>query len=224
MGLQQGPRAYIFLNGDFEKPASDWPGGPAEGDLVLAADGGGRHVKALGWPLHALVGDLDSLDPVLLAEFEAQGVEISRHPIEKDEIDFELAIKMVRRKGYNDIEVLGALGGRWDMCFANLFLPRASAWGSSRIRFRHGPWSFWLISGPAEFIEHTSKGDLLSLLPLGEDVRGVSLEGCYYPLHEETLRAGFSRGLSNILTAPLLRLKFESGALLIAHKAECFAG
>lgn len=214
------PRAYIFLNGDFEKPVRGWPQNPAEGDFVLAADGGGRHVKALGWPLHALVGDLDSLDQALTEEFKAGGTEISRHPVEKDEIDFELAIKMARRKGYNDLEVLGALGGRWDMTFANLFLPRASAWGSSRIRFRHGPWSFWLISGPAEFVEEGKKGDLLSLLPLGEDVRGVSLAGCYYPLHKDVLRAGFSRGLSNVLTEDTVRLKFENGALLIAHRAE----
>ncbi|UQZ88518.1 thiamine diphosphokinase [Deltaproteobacteria bacterium Smac51] len=215
-----GNRAYIFLNGDFEKPVRDWPERPADGDLVLAADGGGRHVHALDWPLNCLVGDLDSLEPALVAEFTARGVEISRHPVEKDEIDFELAMKVARRKGYSDIEVLGALGGRWDMTFGNLFLPRASGWGSSRIRFRHGPWDFLVISGPAEFIEHGRVGDLISLLPLGEDVRGVSLDGCYYPLHKEILRAGFSRGLSNQMTEPSLRLKFDSGALLIAHRAE----
>jgi thiamine pyrophosphokinase len=220
MSSETSIRAYIFLNGDFEKPLRDWPEIPADCDLVLAADGGGRHVHALGWPLHNLVGDFDSLEPEILADFEKRGIEISRHPVEKDEIDFELALKMARRKGYEDIDVLGALGGRWDMTFANLFLPRSSAWGSGRIRFRHGPWNFFLISGPTEFVKHGKPGDLFSLLPVGEDVRGVTLEGCYYPLHNEVLRAGFSRGLSNRLTAPTVRLKFGSGALLIAHRAE----
>ncbi len=212
-------KAYIFLNGDFEKPLRDWPSMPGEGDLVLAADGGGRHARALGWPLHALVGDMDSLEPALQAEFENKEVEIHRHPADKDETDFELAMKLARRKGYNDMEVLGALGGRWDMCFGNLFLPRSCAWGSSRIRFRHGGWSFWLISGPAEFVEEGRPEDLLSLLPVGDDARGVSLSGCQYPLYDEVLRAGFTRGLSNKMTSPIVRLKFESGALLIAHRA-----
>ena len=212
-------RAYIFLNGDFEKPIRGWPKAPAEGDLVIAADGGGRHLAALGWPVHCLVGDFDSIDPELLAEFQSRGAEVSQYPVNKDEIDFELALKLARKRGYSQIEVLGALGGRWDMTFGNLFLPRAAGWGSDSIRFRHGAWNILAVAGPSELTLAGREGDLLSLIPLGEDVHGISLGGCRYPLIGETLRAGFSRGLSNELIQAEISLTFESGTLLVIHQS-----
>ncbi len=210
-------RAYIFLNGEFRKPLRDWPERPAAGDLVIAADGGGRHAAALGWPVHCLVGDFDSLAPELLEAFKDQGAEIHRYPSEKNEIDFELALNLARRRGYAQIDVLGALGGRWDMTLGNLFLPRATGWGSDGIRFRHGGWTFLVVSGPASLTIEGRRGELLSLLPLGEDVKGVTLTGCRFKLAGETLRSGLSRGLSNRLTADQAQLDFKSGTLIIKH-------
>lgn len=212
-------RAYIFLNGVFEKPLRNWPQLPSSDDLVIAADGGARHVASLGWPIHCLVGDLDSIDSGLLKELESADTEIIRYPADKDEIDFELALILARKKGYVSMEVLAALGGRWDMTFGNLFLPRATGWGSHRICFRQGAWTFWNVSGPASLDLTGSRGDLLSLMPMGEDVRGISLSGCKFPLTSETLRAGLSRGLSNEFLADDCRLEFSSGSLIIMHKA-----
>ena len=212
-------RAYIFLNGDFEKPIRDWPGAPAPGDLVIAADGGARHLASIGWPVNCLVGDFDSIDPELLATFQARGAEVAQYPVNKDEIDFELALKLARKRGYSRIEVLGALGGRWDMTFGNLFLPRAAGWGSDSILFRHGAWNFLAVTGPSDLKLPGREGDLLSLIPLGEDVHGITLKGCSYPLIGETLRAGFSRGLSNEMTVRETALSFESGVLLVIHQS-----
>jgi thiamine pyrophosphokinase len=217
------PTAYIFLNGDFEKPLHQWPERPDSDDLVIAADGGARHPVGLNWPVHCLVGDFDSLDPQLMARLVDSGTEVTRYPAHKNEIDFELSLKLARRRGYESIVVLGALGGRWDMTFGNLFLPRAAGWGSESIRFRHGAWDFFVISGPARLTLHGDRGDLLSLLPLGEDVHGVTLNGCRYPLGEETLKAGFSRGLSNEFMTREAGLEFESGVLMIVHKSCSFA-
>lgn len=209
-------RAYIFLNGDFVRPEMDWPIFPLDSDLVIAADGGARHAVDLDWPVHYLIGDMDSIEPEHLNTLE--NTEVIRYPASKNEIDFELALNLARKKGYANIVVLGALGGRWDMTFGNLFLPLATGWGSDGICFRHGLWTFWNVTGPASLGIKGSRGDLLSLMPMGEDVRGVSLSGCRYPLFSETLRAGLSRGLSNELLASVCRLDFSSGSLLVMHK------
>lgn len=214
--------AYVFLNGDFDRPERDWPQIPSNSDLVIAADGGARHSVSLGWPVHCLIGDMDSIEPGLLKTLKNS--EIIRHPAAKDEIDFELALSLARKKGYVNIVVLGALGGRWDMTFGNLFLPRATGWGSDGICFRHGRWTFWNVSGPASLSIKGAKGDLLSLLPMGEDVRGVSLSNCRYPLWGETLRAGLSRGLSNEMLDSRCHLEFSSGSLLIMHRESSAGG
>jgi hypothetical protein len=46
-----------------------------------------------------------------------------------------------------------------------------------------------------------SPGDLVSLLPLGGDARGVTTAGLAWPLARETLRFGQSRGVSNEMSA-----------------------
>jgi len=209
-------KAYIFLGGDFEPPP-DWPARPGPADMVVGVDGGGRHPLALGWPVQALVGDFDSLGGEHLAALAAEGAEIIRHPAVKDEIDFELALDLVR--GFQDIEVLGALGGRWDMTFGNIFLPARPDLAAHNIRFRHGPWTILVLRGPAELAVPGRPGDLLSLLPWGGDVLGITLSGCLYPLRRETLSAGRSRGLGNELTGTSAGLAFESGTLIVMHRA-----
>jgi thiamine pyrophosphokinase len=220
-GSRPGPdgKAYIFLDGDFEPPP-DWPARPGPADLVVGADGGGRHPLALGWPVQVLVGDLDSLGQEPLAALAEGGAEIIRHPAAKDEIDFELALDLVRRRGFQDIEVLGALGGRWDMTFGNLFVPARPDLAALKVRFRHGPWTMTVVRGPAELTIEGAPGDSLSLLPLGGDVRGVGLSGCFYPLRRETLSVGRSRGISNELTGASAGLSFDSGTLIIITTRE----
>jgi thiamine pyrophosphokinase len=208
-----GGRAYIFLNGDFEPPP-DWPARPGPADLVVGVDGGGRLARALGWPVHVLVGDFDSLNEADLTALAAG--EVFRHPAVKDEIDFELALALVRARGFQDVDVLGALGGRWDMTLANLHLPAHPDFADLRVRFRHGPWTFFVLQGPAALRIPGRAGDLLSLLPLGGDVQGVSLSGCLYPLNREPLSR--SRGLSNELTGFHADLSFDSGTLIVIHR------
>ena len=221
MSVVIGPEAtaYIFLNGDFEKPR-DWSVQSfqlRDDDLVIAADGGGRHVKALGWVPHCLVGDFDSLEASTLAEFKAGGAEVFQYPADKNEIDFELALELARNRGYSRIEVFGALGGRWDMTFANLFLPLAG-WGEGTIKFRHGLWTLTAATGPTSVELQGAIGDHLSLIPLGNDVKGITLQGCLYPLDKETLYLGLSRGLSNELISPQATVSFDSGTLLVTHQ------
>jgi len=211
-------QTYIFLNGDFERPTRDWPDRPEPGDLIIIADGGERHAAALGWPVHWLVGDFDSLEPGRLERYQLSGVDIERYPAEKDEIDFELALGLARRLGHPSVEVLGALGGRWDMSLANLFLPRADGWDDLSVRFRHGPWTILTVTGPADLTLSGRPGDSLSLLPLGQDVLQIVLRGCRYPLAGETLRAGLTRGLSNLFEQTEVSLSFASGTLLIMRR------
>jgi thiamine pyrophosphokinase len=165
------------------------------------------------------VGDFDSLDEASRSALAADGAEVFRHPPAKDETDFELALDLVRGRGFQDIEVLGALGGRWDMTFGNIFLPARPDLAGLRVRFRHGPWSVFVLRGPAELAIEGGPGDLLSLLPLGGDVRGLSLSGCLYPLKRETLAAGRSRGLSNELVEPPAGLSFDEGTLIVMRRS-----
>jgi hypothetical protein len=60
-------------------------------------------------------------------------------------------------------------------------------------------------------------GDYVSLLPWGGDAEGVSTEALRYPLRNEPLTTGPSRGLSNELTRRTATVRVRRGALLVVH-------
>jgi thiamine pyrophosphokinase len=60
-------------------------------------------------------------------------------------------------------------------------------------------------------------GDLVSLLPLGPGVIGVTTSGLAYPLNDEPLPVGPARGLSNIRMASGASVTVTRGLLLIVE-------
>ena len=58
-------------------------------------------------------------------------------------------------------------------------------------------------------------GTTVTLLPVGGDATGVRTKGLRYPLDDETLRFGRSRGLSNIVTKGAASVSVENGILLV---------
>ena len=57
-------------------------------------------------------------------------------------------------------------------------------------------------------------GELISLLALHGPAEGVRTEGLAYPLVEETLEPGSSRGVSNVFVADTARVTLARGVLL----------
>ena len=120
-------RAIIFVNGMVEDYDSLRRWLQPE-DYLICANGGTRHCIALGITPHAIVGDIDSADPTVLADFARQGVDIERHPPAKDQTDLELALERAIRDGAGEILLLGALGGRLDQTLANLHIVAQRGW------------------------------------------------------------------------------------------------
>ena len=84
------PRLIIFANGIL--PELELARRLIQaGDVLIAADGGTRHVLALGLFPSIVIGDLDSLTPDERRRLDAKGVEIQQYSRDKDETDLELA-------------------------------------------------------------------------------------------------------------------------------------
>ncbi len=204
-------RAVIFANGDFAPPA-DLQARLAATQLVIAADGGAEHARAAGRRPDVVIGDLDSLSADLLAEFEEQGVQVIRHPVAKDETDLELALLHARDAGATQITVFAALGGRWDHSLANLLLAAQPAFSDMHILFVHGEERLFVIREHAKL--EAKVGERVSLLPLGGDASDVTTIGLSFPLNNETLHFGSSRGVSNTVAQAGLEVHLAAGCLL----------
>ncbi len=224
-------RALILADGDVPSRAvldATWPGWDAGVGLVVAADGGARHAPALGVRLDRWVGDGDSLDAAALAGLAAAGIPMERARPDKDETDTELAILAALRLGADGIVVLGALGGRIDHALANIGLlslpalagrPAVILDGSARLTLLVGPAP---DGGPGQARLVGALDDLVSLLPIGDAVEGVTTHGLVYPLVDEPLPAGTPRGLSNVIAAEDARVSLRRGRLLIVETPATF--
>jgi len=90
--------------------------------LLICCDGGARHLGASGFLPDVIVGDMDSIDPLQKAHYEHQGVEMIRHPANKDFTDTALALEYALSMKPRSIQIWGALGGRMDHAMANVYL------------------------------------------------------------------------------------------------------
>lgn len=214
-------RAVIFANGELNdrQQTLQWLD---DEDLLIAADGGSRHYLALGLIPEIIIGDLDSLESDLLEKFETLGSRIVRHPARKDFTDLELALRFAAERGVEDILVFGALGARWDQTLANMLLPTHPDLASARIRLIDGRQEIRLIRPGERLQVQGSPGDTVSLIPLKEAVSGVSTHGLEYPLSDEGLDFGATRGVSNVLLGDQAEIFIRAGLLLcvVIHREE----
>lgn len=184
-------------------------------DLVVAADSGLAQAAPLGLHVDAVVGDLDSVDPAMLAAARATGTAVERHPVAKNEIDLELAIQTASARGATRVVVVTGAGGRMDMLLANALVLAHEQYAHLRVEaWTDRAWSA-IARGRGRVELDGRPGELVSLLALGGTARGVTTHGLQYPLHHEDLHPGSGRGVSNALLDVHAAVDLDAGVLLV---------
>jgi thiamine pyrophosphokinase len=183
-------------------------------DLLIAADGGANHCARFGITPDILLGDLDSIDPAVLADYQKKGITIHRHPRRKDATDLELALDLAMRESTGTVWLIGALGGRWDMSLANIMLAAGNSYLGLEI-FLLGQDCFMQILHPGKkYTLSVIPGQKVSFLPLKNDALGVTLTGVEYPLTDHTISFGSTLGISNIIKKHQATVQHTEGVLL----------
>ena len=185
-------------------------------DTLFAADGGSRHALALGLVPSVVIGDLDSLSTEDRRQLEQAGTRFQEHPRDKDQTDLELALDYVFENGFHSIRILGGLGGRLDQTLGNLALLSDPRLAAVDIRLDDGLEETFFVRQRAEV--EGKVGEIVSLLPWGGEVSGVTTTGLRWPLHAESLFPDRTRGISNELTAEAATITIQSGLLLVVHR------
>jgi thiamine pyrophosphokinase len=211
--LSDQRRAIVFANGLIDD-YSVIPPLIEQGDLIIAADGGARHCNRLGLRPDYLIGDFDSLPAEELLVFAHNGAKLIRHPAQKDYTDLELALLHARSAGVAQILVFGGLGARWDQTLANLLLPASTDLLNIHIHLIDGKQEMTMLRSGEKFTIHGDPGDTVSLIPISGDAYGVSTQGLEYPLDDETLHMGATRGVSNSLLEDSGSVSVKQGSLV----------
>ena len=208
-------RIIIFANGEMPHARLD-ARLVQEQDFIICADGGARHALALGLTPDVVVGDMDSLDESIIARLQAAGTSIHRFSPDKDFTDLELALQMARDMQPQEVILLGALGGRLDQMLANLMLLASPSYADMPIVMVSGMESARAVRD--EIVIRGRVRDIVSVIPLSDDVSGLTYHGgLRWLLHDATLPLGSSRGVSNELTDDTARISLRSGVILVIH-------
>ena len=200
----------IFCAGEFDGLVQPI----CENDLVIAADGGLGHTQKLGITPSHILGDFDSLGyvPENALVF----------PVEKDDTDAMLAVRMGLEAGCKQFFLYGSLDGpRLDHTVANFqtlqFLADRGAKG-----YLIGKTQIATVikDGAQTFPAHMA--GIVSVFCMGRDCSGVTLQNLKYTLQDGTLSAGFPLGVSNHFISKESVISVKDGSLLVIFEKQSF--
>ena len=184
-------------------------------DLLICCDSGARHLAAAGVTPDVLVGDMDSIESLRLADYVRKGVRIIQHPADKDFTDTALALDYAVGLHPERIHIWGALGGRMDHALANLFLLLKGKEAGIKICLLDEFCEAFIPGQEVNF--ENAVGCVVSLLALSPQVEGITLRGFAYPLTDGALTLSESRGISNVISANRASVHVRSGSLLVVR-------
>ena len=181
--------------------------------FVIAADGGLRHTERLGLTPDAVLGDFDSLG------YTPEGANV--FPVEKDDTDSMLAVRLGLKQGCEEFLLYGSLDGpRLDHTVANF----------QTLQFLTDHGAIGYLVGSAAIATVVKNGAIrfpaglsgtISVFCMGADAQGVTEKGLFYGLDNGTLTSGFPLGVSNHFTGEEATISVENGSLLVLWERNC---
>ena len=189
-------------------------------DYTIACDRGYEHALKLGLAPDMIIGDYDSLSlDKIKKDLQNKGLSdtaILEFPIKKDDSDTMLAIKHALEKGFDNIVIICALGGRFDHTFANIqSMVYAREHGAECCILGEKERMYILKNGTR--ILKKKPGFSLSVYSLSDESLDVTIKGALYETENITLTTSFPLGLSNMITAPETSISVKEGTLLLVE-------
>jgi thiamine pyrophosphokinase len=181
--------------------------------FVVAADAGAETALRLGFVPDVVVGDFDSIDPAVLGQL--QDITVESYPRDKNATDGQLAIERALSAEADELVLVGFLGGpRLDQELANVLLLTTLSVATTLV---DGSNECRLVRAGETWAWSAEPGEIVSLLPLGGDADGVRTHGLRWPLDNDTLIGGQTRGVSNEPVQAQVGVSLASGCLLVTR-------
>ena len=203
-------KAFIYTGGKIRpENITEHPKGD---DLVIAADSGYHNAIALGEKPAILLGDMDSIKESELPK----DIEILQVPAEKDFTDTQLAVDTAIKQGAREIVIIGGLDGRLDHTLSNLSILEDLNKKGIFVHITNGYNRVRFIDSTSTLIPK-SGFKYIGLLCLTEKAKGVSVEGCKYPLKNAKLDRSFQFAVSNEIVGNCALISVRKGSLYIVE-------
>ena len=175
--------------------------------FVIAADGGLRHTEKLGLTPDAVLGDFDSLG------FCPEGANV--FPVEKDDTDAMLAVRLGLRRGCDEFLLYGSLDGpRLDHTVANFQTLQYLA-DHGGVGYLIGNTTMVTVVKNGKITFPAGCSGTVSVFCMGKDAEGVTETGLFYGIEDGVFTSGFPLGVSNHFTGKKAEISVKNGSLLV---------
>ncbi len=183
-------------------------------DYIICSDGGANHAYNMNIVPDYILGDLDSANKNIIGYYKSKNVKFEKFPTKKDETDTELCIELSDKLKAKEIHLIGALGGRIDHTIANvnlLYYIRKRGITPKIISEKEEVY----IAIDEEITIYGEIGDTISILPIKNDAKGVTLNNLEYPLENYNMEFSRPLGISNVMTDINCNIKVQEGSIII---------
>ena len=209
-------KAFIYTGGTvFDEYVIERPEAT---DLIIAADAGYLTAQRMGITPDVLLGDFDTLG----IENIPEGIECLRVPAEKDDTDTQLAVQVALERGATEIVIVGGLGGRVDHTLSSLAILEM-LWERKERRvyaiFTDGKNRARFIRNSGVILPHEHYR-FFSLIAADEKVKGITLEGCKYPLKNGQILRTHQWAVSNEVVGNCALVEIKRGGVWVIESLD----
>mgnify|MGYP003322737217 FL=1 len=181
-------------------------------DLIVAVDSGTEQAYKLFLKPDLIIGDLDSIDEKTIKRAEKDKVQILKYETNKNETDFELALKHVLDEEIKDITIIGGEYGEIDHLFGVLTVI---------ISFQEDQQISWIHKDQTVLIPNSKKIAIgnnveFSILPF-TNLKNLNISGAQWNLDNENIEFGKSLTLRNISIDNDIEVSVEDGKFCLIY-------
>ena len=199
----------LIVNGGLNSTKRDQLGNY---DLIVAVDSGTEQAYKLFLKPDLIIGDLDSIDEKTIKRAEKDEVQILKYDTNKNQTDFELALKHVINKEIKDITIIGGEYGEIDHLFGVLTVI---------ISFHEDQKISWIHKDQTVLIPNSKKITIgnnveFSILPF-TNLKNLNISGAQWNLDNENIEFGKSVTLRNISIDNDIEVSVEDGKFCLIY-------
>ena len=199
----------LIVNGGLNSTKRDQLGNY---DLIVAVDSGTEQAYKLFLKPDLIIGDLDSIDEKTIKRAEKDEVQILKYETNKNETDFELALKHVIDREIKDITIIGGEYGEIDHLFSVLTVI---------ISFQEDQQILWIHKDQSVLIPNTKKIAIgnnveFSILPF-TNLKNLNISGAQWNLDNENIEFGKSLTLRNISIDNDIEVSVDDGKFCLIY-------
>ncbi|OZU90363.1 thiamine diphosphokinase [Virgibacillus indicus] len=184
-------------------------------DIWIGADRGALTLVLKKIPPEYALGDFDSINEAEKRTIQQHSKIFKEYPSEKDETDLEIALIKAFELKPDEIYLFGVTGGRLDHELINIQLLHQIANKDIRGIIADNVNQLELTKAGKHTVFHNEAYPYISFIPFTQKVKGITLEGFYYPLADETITWGSTLCISNKLLSKKGTFSYEEGILLL---------